>query len=168
MRLVLCLLLTGCGIADFDITQPVPEQTIPGSSLPGPLADLFPIPVNLDISQQIKAMDTGPIDSVTLSALELTITKTDEPSGDTDDFSFVSSIEVYVASSASGSTLPRVEIAHATSPGAVQTINFDVDSGVNLKPYIDEGSVISGEGSGTAPADDVSYDGNGTFTVHPL
>ena len=78
MRLVLCLLLTGCGIADFDITQPVPEQQIPGSSLPGPLADLFPIPVNLDISQQIKAMDTGPIDSVSLSALELTITKTDE------------------------------------------------------------------------------------------
>ena len=75
---------------------------------------------------------------------------------------------MYVSSSVSGSTLPRVEIAHASSPGAVQTINFTVDSGVNLKPYIDEGSVIDGSGSGSAPADDVSYNGSGTFSVHPL
>jgi hypothetical protein len=167
MRLALLLLFAGCGIADFDITQPVPEQEVQGSPLPGPLATLFPVPLNLDLSSQIKAMDTGPIDSVTLKSLDLAITPTDEPAGDSDDWSFVTSIDVFVASSKSGTTLPKVKIAHASSPGAVQTFSFELES-VNLKPYIDEGSVVDAESSGTAPMDAVSYDGQGVFTVHPL
>lgn len=168
MRLVISLLLcTGCGIADFDISQPVPEQEVQGSPLPGPLATLFPIPLNLDLSSKIKAQDTGPIDSVTLSSLELAITPTDEPAGDSDDWSFVTSIDVFVSSSKSGTTLPKVKIAHVTSPGAVQTFSFELES-VNLKPYVDEGSVVDAESSGNAPADAVSYDGQGVFTVHPL
>jgi hypothetical protein len=169
MRYLLAsLMLAGCGIADFDITQPVPEQHIQGSPLPGPLAALFPIPLDLDISSKIKAMDTGPIDSVTLSSLALSITATDQPSGDGDDWSFVTSIDVYVSSSKSGSTLPKVRIAHVASPGAVTTLPFEIDPGVNLAPYIDEGSVVDGESHGNAPPDAVSYDGSGTFTVHPL
>ena len=168
MRFVLfTLLLASCGIADFDITQPVPEQEIQGSPLPGPLATLFPVPLNLDLSSQIKARDTGPIDSVTLTSLDLEITPRDEPTGDSDDWSFVTSIDVFVASSKSGSTLPKVEIAHASSPGAVQTLSFEVES-VNLEPYIEEGSIVDAESSGNAPPDAVSYDGEGVFTVHPL
>jgi len=167
MRLALLLLFTGCGIADFDITQPVPEQEVQGSPLPGPLATLFPVPLNLDLSSQIKARDTGPIDSVTLTSLDLAITPTDEPTGDSDDWSFVTSIDVFVASSKSGTTLQKVKIAHASSPGPVKTFSFELES-VNLKPYIDEGSVVDAESSGTAPADNVSYDGEGVFTVHPL
>ena len=161
------LVLGGCGVADFDISQSTPEQTIPGSGLPGPLAALFQLPLNLDLSSQIKQMDTGPIDSVTLSSISLTITTTDEPSGDTDDWSFVQEVHVFV-SGTNGSSLPRVEIAKIVSPGAVQTMNFDVDGGVNLKPYVDQGSVVDSTGSGTQPPDDVSYEGSATFTVHPL
>ncbi len=156
------VLLSGCGVADFDITQPVPAQTVQGSPVPGPLAALFPIPLSLDLSAQIKAMDTGPINSVTLSSLELSLTSANS------DWSFVDDIEVHVSSTASGSSLPTVEIAHATSPGAVQTIHFSVDGQVNLKPYIDEGSQVEGDSSGRAPSHDVSYDGQGVFTVHPL
>ena len=106
---------------------------------------------------------------MTLVSLSLTITKTDEPSGDTDDWSFVDHVDVYVESTKSGSTLPKVEIASVSSPpGAVQTIDFTVDPSVNLKPYIDEGSKVDSAGSGTAPADDVWYDGTGVFEVHPL
>lgn len=92
-----------------------------------------------------------------------TITKTDEPSGDTDDWSFVDSVQVYVSSAA----LPKVEIAHAQSPGAVRTLVFDLDA-VNLEPYIDAGGTVESSGTGRAPADDVSFDGSATFTVHPL
>jgi hypothetical protein len=162
------MLASGCGITDFDVDQSVPEQMIQGSALPGPLATLFPIPLSLDISQAIAAKDTGPIGGVYLSKLVLTITAADEPSGDTDDWSFVDSIEVFVNSSKSGSTLPRVQIASVTSPGAVQTLKMTPDDSVNLKPYIDEGSTVESEGSGTAPPDDVSFDGTSTFTVHPL
>jgi hypothetical protein len=154
--------LAGCGIADFDVEQPVQPQTIQGSGLPAPLAAIFPLPLNLDLESKIKAKDTGPIDGVTLSSLTLHITS----SGG--DWSFVTSIDVSVSSTKSGSQLPKVKIASITSPGAVQTMDFHVESGVNLKPYIDEGSQVDSSASGTQPTHDVSFDGSGVFTVHPL
>ena len=66
-----CLVMTamaGCGIADFDVDQPVPAQTIQGSGIPAPLAAIFPLPLTLDLDSKIKAKNTGPIDSVTLSS----------------------------------------------------------------------------------------------------
>jgi hypothetical protein len=158
----------GCSIADFDIDQSVPEQHVQGTSIPGPLTALFPIPVNLDVESKIKARETGPIDSVTLSSLALTITATDRPSGDVDDWAFVDTVDVFVESTKQGSTLPKVKIASVAMPGAVQTMSFVVVSSVNLKPYVDEGSQVDSQGSGTAPSDDVSYDGKAVFTVHPL
>jgi hypothetical protein len=161
-------LVAACGIADFDVSQDIPEQHVPGSSIPGPIAALFPLPIDLDISSKIKARDTGPIDSVTLSSLAMTITATDRPSGDTDDWAFVTHVDVFLQSTKSGSALPRVKIAMVSNPGAVQTMAFEVDAGINLKPYIDEGSQIDTSASATAPSDDVSYAGSSVFTVHPL
>jgi hypothetical protein len=161
--LPVCLLLfVGCGIADFDIEQPVPAQTIQGSGIPAPLAALFPLPLSLDLESKIKAKDTGPIDSVTLSSLTLQITS----SGG--DWSFVSSIEVSVSSTRVGTTLPKVKIASASSPGTVRVLAFDVERGVNLKPYIEEGSQVDSSATGTQPTADVSFDGEAVFTVHPL
>lgn len=168
LLLVTCVALAGCGIADFDIDQAIMEQRIQGSPLPGPLAGLFPIPLNIDIAAKIKEMETGPIDSVTLKSLTLTITPTGVTSGDTDDWSFVDEIHVFVSSNMSGSTLPRVEIAKVVAPGPVQTLNFEVVSGVDINPYVNEGSTVEGESSGTVPEDDVTYDGKAVFTVHPL
>jgi hypothetical protein len=167
-RWLVVLAVAGCGITDFDIRQPIAEQRVQGSPLPGPLAVLFPLPLEIDISQKIKERETGPIDSVTLSRLTLNITATAMPAGDRDDWSFVDSIHVFVKSSKSGSTLPRVEIANVTSPGAVTTLDFNVMKNVNLKPYVEEGSVVEGESAGRLPEDDVTYDGEGVFTVHPL
>jgi hypothetical protein len=144
------------------------EQRVTGSALPGPLAGLFPLPLSLDISQAIKEMETGPIDSVTLRSLKLTITATAQTGGDTDDWSFVESVHVFVESSKAGSALPRLEIASVTSPGAVTTMTFDVDESVNLNPYVNEGSVVEGESAGTVPQDDVTFDGAAVFTIHPL
>src|SRR5687768_9296798 len=93
----------GCGDADFDFEQPVTAQTIQRSGIPAPLAAIFPLPLSLDISSQIKPRDTGPIDGVTLSSLTLHITSS------TGDWSFVSSIDVFVDSTKSGTTLPKVK-----------------------------------------------------------
>jgi hypothetical protein len=161
---LLSLCLAGCGIADFDVDQPVPEQVVQGSGIPTPLASLFPIPISLDLSSQIKKQTTGPIGTITLSKLTLSITATDMPSGDTDDWSFVTDITVFVSSDA----LPKVQIASISNPGAVQSFDFTVDESVDLKPYVDAGAVVESEGHGTAPTDDVSYAGAGVFTVHPL
>jgi len=161
-------LLSACSLTDFDIEQPILEQRVQGSPIPGPLQVLFPIPLDLDLSAAIREMETGPIDSVNLTSLELTITETARPAGDTDDWSFVESIHVFVGSSASGSSLPRVEIASVTSPGATTIMKFVCNSKVDLDPYVNEGSMIEAEGRGTLPPDDVTYDGKGVFTVHPL
>ena len=154
--------LVGCGIADFDVEQPVQPQTIQGSGIPAPLAAIFPLPLSLDLDAKIKAKDTGPIDGVTLSSLTLHITS----SGG--DWSFVKSVEVSVESTKSGTALPKVKIASVAMPGAVQTLTFDIVAGVNLKPYIDEGSQVDSSGTGTQPSQNVSFDGVGVFTVHPL
>jgi hypothetical protein len=161
--LAVCLAMTiaGCGIADFDVDQPVPAQTIQGSGIPAPLAAIFPLPLTLDLESKIKAKDTGPIDSVTLSSLTLHITS----SG---DWSFVTTIDVFVEGTRPGTALPKVKIAKVSSPGAVQTLSFTVEHGVNLKPYIDEGSQVDSRGTGTQPTQSVSFDGQGVFTVHPL
>ena len=158
----LALAMAGCSVLDFDVSQAIPSQTIQGSGLPTQLAAVFPLPLNLDLSSQIKSHDTGPIDSVTLSSLHLDITSS------TGDWSFVSSVDVFVESTKSGTALPKVQIASVASPGKVRTLAFKVDGDVNLKPYIDEGSQVDSSGSGTQPTDDVTYDGEGVFTVHPL
>ncbi|HUS33036.1 MAG TPA: hypothetical protein VMZ53_31255 [Kofleriaceae bacterium] len=169
MRFVcLVALLAGCGVANFDIEEPVPEQRVTGSPLPGPLAVLFPLPLSIDLSSKIKAMETGPIDSVTLSKLTLSITATAMTGTDMDDWSFVDEIHVFVKSNKSGSTLPRIEIANISHPGAVKTLEFHCDSSVDINPYVNEGSVVEGESSGRLPEDDVTYNGEGVFTVHPL
>jgi hypothetical protein len=107
-------------------------------------------------------MDTGPISSVTLKSLDLTITSSGA------DWSFVTEIDVSVSSTKSGSSLPKVEIAHVTSPGKVTDLQFVVDPTVDLNPYINEGSEVDAQGSGSAPSTNVTYDGAGTFTVHPV
>ena len=162
------LVANGCGIADFDIEQPIPEQRVQGSGLPTPLAALFPLPLDLDLSAEIEKRTTGPIDSVSLASLTLSITPTDQGPGDTDDWGFVDEIRVFVASSRTDSSLPRLEIASTVAPGAVTTIEFTVDDSVNLQPYVEEGSVVESSGRGRLPPDNVSYDGVGVFTVHPL
>ena len=55
-----------------------------------------------------------------------------------------------MSSTKSGTTLPKVEIAHIGAPGPVRDAKFSVDSGVNLKPYIDEGSAVDSNGSGAS------------------
>ncbi|TMQ07376.1 MAG: hypothetical protein E6J90_43515 [Deltaproteobacteria bacterium] len=117
-----CLALAGCGITDFDVEQPVQEQTIQGSGIPAPLAAIFPLPLSLDLDAKIKAKDTGPIDSVSLSSLSLHITSS------ASDWSFVTSVDVSVSSTRSGTSLPKVKIASVSSPGAVQTMNFHGDA----------------------------------------
>lgn len=165
---VALLAAPACGVADFDVSQPIAEQQVQGSPLPGQLSMVFPFPLSLDISAEIAARHTGPIDSVTLGSLSISITATDRPSGDTDDLGFIDSVDVYVSSTKQGTTLPKVKIASLRSPGAVATAAFVIEPDVNLDPYINEGSAIDTTSSGTAPPDDVSFDGEATFVVHPL
>lgn len=161
-------LLAACGGLGFDVDQDVPEQTIEGSPLPGPLAQLFPLPLEVDLSAKIKAQETGPIDRVTLRSLHLDVTATARPAGDADDWGFVQHVDLYVESRQEGSTLPRLKVATVDAPGQVARLEFVPVEGVNLLPYVDQGARLIAEASGTVPPDAMSFDGRATFHVEPL
>lgn len=162
------LFLTGCGVADFDVSRDVPESRITGNPLPTVLEGVLDAPLAIDIQGDIEAHDAGPIESITLTRLVLDITKTDEPPGDADDWSFLASARIHVESTAPSSNLPRVEVAHVVEPGDVTRLDFEPDSNVNLRPYVEEGAQMTAETEGEAPPDDTTYDGVVVFTVHPL
>lgn len=162
------VLLAGCGVTNFNVEQDIEEQTIPGSALPDVLGQFFEFPLELDIRAEIEAMETGPINAVYLKALTLTITDTAVPGGDSDDWDFVRTIDVFIASTADGSALPMVKVATVANPGAVQVMRFVAVGGVNLLPYVNEGSEMTAEADADAPPDDVTYVGNAVFEVQPL
>jgi hypothetical protein len=166
--LLACVPLAGClTFSDFDLGRTVPEQTLQGSPVPAPLQSAFPFAMDLDLSANIAKFETKRQVQVTLASLELSVTPSAMPAGDSDDFGFIDELHVFISSSTEGSELPRIEIAHATNPGAVPTIEFAVDSTIDLKPYISEMAKVDAVGRGTVPSDDISFDGRGVVTVHP-
>ncbi len=166
--LLACVPLAGClTFSDFDLGRAVPEQTLMGSPVPAPLQSAFPFAMDLDLSEYIAKFETKRQVQVRLASLELSVTPSAMPAGDSDDFGFIDDLHVFITSSTEGTMLPRIEIAHATKPGAVETIDFAVDSSIDLKPYISEMAKVDAIGSGMAPSDDISFDGRGVVTVHP-
>ena len=168
MRALALLALAACGATDFDVSQDVPEQRITGSPLPGILGQILPVPVAIDIQEQIEARETGPIDAIHLRSLTLSITITAEGDRDLDDFGFIDRVDLFVESSQAGSSLPRVRVASATRPGAVRSFAFDVVPDVDLLPYVNEGSQMTADGEASVPPDDVTYDGEAVFRVKPI
>jgi hypothetical protein len=165
LTLGLSLGLGGCGLIEFDLNEKVPEQRIQGSVLAGILPAFLgsPVPLTLDVQAASKAMGTGPVTSASLKSLSFNITATAMASGDTDDFDFVRSIDVFVESRKSGSPLQKVKIADLPSPQTgVKQLNLRTYPEVDLLPYINEGCQISATASGTAPPDDVTFDGQVT------
>src|SRR5262249_9143663 len=138
-------------------------QDIPGSAVDTPLED-FALPMKVDVAQHISAKDTG---KVTLGAMYLDITTTKQPAGDSDDWSFVDRVELYVRSTKEDTKLAPAKVAEAVAPGAVTHLEF-VPVDVNLLPYLAEGCELTVLANGHAPADEVSFDGLATFHVSPL
>jgi hypothetical protein len=165
----LALALLACGIASFPYGYDIPEQRVPGSPVGALLGGtLIDIPLNIDLSAETAARGTGPAQHVYLTGFTLRVTSTDEPSGDTDDLSFISSIEIFAESAQSGSSLPRVRVAHLDSvPAGARSIALAVD-GVDLIQYVREGARLTATAQGHEPPDDVSYDGHLDFAIDVL
>ena len=167
---VLAMLALGsgaCGVFDFDVSQPVPEQRITGNVLGGLLGSFVPtpFPLTVNLAQEVKARGTGPVKAATLQSLSFEITKTGEPAGDADGFDFVKTIEISIESSRANSALPKLLIADLPNPpGPTRSFLMRTLPSVNLLPYINEGSKITSTASGTVPADDVTF--SGTIQIH--
>jgi hypothetical protein len=166
----LALVLGGCAnILDFEIERDIDEQHIAGSPVGGLLGDLFELPLMVDLESEVSRHDAGSVTAVRLTDLTLSITATDRPAGDEDDFDFLERIELFIESTSAGTTLERRKIAELAPVRAGQTtITLVTIESVNLKPYVEEGARITSSGEGTAPADDVSFDGHLVLLVETL
>jgi hypothetical protein len=159
---------SGCAsIGDFDVERTIAEQRVQGNPLAGLLKNLFavPIPMDVDIKSETAARDTGPARAAHLSELALQITDSSTAAGDTDDFGFLDSVDVFVESTRQGTSLPRVLIARAAHIEAAERLDFDVVRTVDVLPYADEGSRFTSDVQGSVPPDDVSFDGHFTLRV---
>jgi hypothetical protein len=168
--LAAALALMGCGIGDFDIDRGISEQRVPGNALSGLLDTFFdtPIPMDVNIQQETSARDSGPAQSAHLSRLDFRITPSAMLAPDKDDFSFLDSATVFIESTKAGSTLQRKKIAEALDVKATNVLRFRTFGGVNVLPYTEEGARFVSEAEGSAPPDDVSFDGSFTVTVELL
>ena len=149
---------SGCGLVSFDVSQDIPQQTVPGSPLGALLpVSLFAIPLNIDIRSETAGHGTGPASSVTLSSVSLTVTS---PSGAT--FDFVDSIVIDI----SGPGLAEVEIGRLQPVPGTASISIPPTGGVDLLPYINAGATITAKASGHMPAADTTFVGTVVVTVH--
>jgi hypothetical protein len=164
----LALVLVACSsVGGFSYGQDIAEQQVRGNPLGSVLgANLLQIPLNVNVDAQTAARGTGPAQHVYLTDLTFRITATDQPMG---DFSFLTSIAIYVQSTQSGSSLPRVRVAHLDSvpAGTPQSIALTVD-GVDLIGYVREGAQLTATAMGHAPAHDTSFDGHLDLAIDVL
>jgi hypothetical protein len=160
------LLLTACGgtggLGSFTITEESQESVVEGrgGGILGmlPLNNFFPpLKLDFDLQAELESRDVGPAQAIYLERMRIVTTPTEQPAGDTDNFDFVEEVTVFVESNKSNSTLKKVQIAEIKMvPQSATTMEFKVDSSVNLKPYVEEGIRLTTQGKGDQPPDNVS------------
>lgn len=166
LLLTVILLLSACGgtggLGSFTITEESQESVVEGRSggILGmlPLNNFFPpLQLDFDLQAELESRDAGPAKAIYLERLRIVTTPTEQPAGDTDNFDFVDEVTVFVESNRSNSTLKKVQLAEIKMvPQSATTMEFKVDSSVNLKPYVEEGIRLTTQGKGDQPPDNVS------------
>jgi hypothetical protein len=171
MAPLLTILGACAGVGSFKIDRDIPEQRVEGNAVSGALGGVFqnPIPLEVNLESETEERGTGPVDSVHLTSMKLSITPTAEPEGDSDNFDFLDRVEVFVESKKSDSELPMKKIAEVPDvPEGVRTLDFDTKTKVDLEPYIREGARITSSAQGSPPPDDVTFDGHAQFRADVL
>ena len=178
LAIIASLSLLACGsagIGSFDVTEESSEAVITGGG-GSPLGDLLPLnnlfpPMTLMISleEELEEQNAEGAKAIFLQDLEMVITDTEQPEGDTDNFDFVDEVNVFVESTKSGTTLEKKQIATLENvPEGQTSVSFTTENDVNLKPYVEEGMKLTTAGSGEVPEDDTSLKAIVTLTIQVL
>ncbi len=161
---VLLSLTTGCqGYLEFaGQTETVTMAALPAADCPaGWTSDTVPAAVAIDLEHKLTQLfasigdhadselnrrNAGDTGNVRITSLSLWMTDTDDATDMQSSFGFLSSLEIYVESTKTGSSLPRVLIARSADiPQAATTLPLQVDKDLDLHPYLSEGIRISTE-----------------------
>lgn len=172
MLAVFCaaLLCVSCGdgLASFTISETSQEVTVEGSTLGGlPVQNPFgeALQLNINLEQELQRRDATGASGVFLQDLDLKITDSAMPEGDSDNFNFLSRLEIYA--SADGLDKKLVAIIEDV-PQDQQKISLDTKSNVDLKPYVEKGMKLQATAQGSAPDDDTSLQAEATIRIKVL
>lgn len=163
----------GCSHGGFEvpITRTIASQTIPGDPTAHQLATSGALSTDQRLNVEWKTTqaptDTTGATWVALSALTLTAEAPADGSA-TPCWDFVDSVTVSIESNTQGSTLPPVQVAHATTPGCVTTLTLDTEPSIDLGPYVNQGFTLVVTAHGIPPAQNVTFHGSYTVTLSVL
>ncbi|TXD38525.1 hypothetical protein FRC98_06485 [Lujinxingia vulgaris] len=165
---LLMLSFSACGIAAFTINEESEVIEIQGQSgnLLG-LGDLFPtrIPLTVNLEQELQAQDADGAQAVYLTDLTFAL----EDDSEEPNFDFIDEVTITIESTQSGSDLPSVELAWRNpAPEGATDFSLEIEEGVNLKPYIEEGMRLSSDASGSAPTETARFRVFAEFRVEVL
>lgn len=168
MTALLILLAGGCAdLFTFDLQASVDEFYVYGNPTlhhqhtPIQTAEVPPLEL------QLGGVSTG---SVHLNSLLFYVTETAMLTPhDEDSLDFMTGMDVYVTPITPGAFVP-LQIASWSGPAAkgAMVIDLEVNSDIDLSPYIKAGFALKVGPAGVVPYDDVSMKGELTFTVNPF
>lgn len=155
VTLAVALAASSCGIIRFDVSQPIPQQQVPGASWANFLTNLLPAPfrITIDVATETEKQGTGPATGAALRRLTLHAL---EGNGVPPTFDFLDAVIVYVEADG----LEKREVARLSPvPRGASTLEFDTWKDVDLLPYLNRGATLSTTVTGAAPSSTFTFDG---------
>ena len=154
---LLATTLAGCGLVEFDVDQPIPEQTVQGSPIPNVLPlGLFQIPLDIDLEAATKARGTGPASAAFLKSVSLEVR-----SPESGNFEFLDQVTISVAAEG----LPTRELAKLDPVPTQRRIELGILGEIDLLPYIKKGAKLSATAAGHLPPTTTKFDGKVVIRV---
>jgi hypothetical protein len=163
---VAALVLTlGCSdLVSFSFTETSQNITVEGSALGQlPVDNPFgeAIKLDIDLEQELEAQDATGAKSVHLEGLVLQITS----DSDGENFNFLEELELF----ANADGLERKSVAFIDDvPRDTGRISLQTDSGIDLKPYVEEGMRLEAEARASSPDEDTVFQAIATIRVYLL
>jgi hypothetical protein len=157
--LVAGIVAAGCGLGSFDVTESVPAQTVPGTSS-GAAAQPSAFETTMTLSANDLPRGSSLVDSVTLSSVSFNVM---QPAGGTFDFVQNVTLSIYSPTNAS---LAEKQIATGQPTSGSGKLDLAPTDSVDLLPYVKAGAVVRAVGTGSAPANTTTFNGNVVLTVH--
>lgn len=157
--------VVGCSdLVSFSFTETSQPITVEGSPLGHlPVENPFgeAIKLDIDLEQELEAQDATGAKSVHLEGLVLRITS----DSDGETFNFLDELELF----ANADGLERQPVAFIDEvPRDAGRISLETNSGVDLKPYVEEGMRLEAEARASSPDQDTAFQAIATIRVYVL
>lgn len=148
----------------------LPATVVPGDPVAHAVGELLTMPplrsvsFGADLTSGLSDFERSVLTEVNLAVI--TVEVLDGLDDDDDDLSWIHSLEVYAVSDRQDSTLEPVLVAWQDYfPKGEAAVGLEVDEGVDLLPYADEGLRIVSTAEAIAPPDDVEVGGEVTLSI---